>query len=143
MAKILKNQTGSAVSISDTGITVPASGNYTIPPQDYNLWAASSDVITEIGDGTLVVNDGSEDLSISDGVDLIKGIYQKSRIIGNTDSTLIGNEGDRLKVKGDNIDHHESLDLLNDILRQLKIITVHLKQVSDLELIDGDEEDYL
>jgi hypothetical protein len=98
MSKVLKNDSGSSVVISDTGITILDSTQYTIPPQDYSLWAASSEVVTEIGAGTLVVNDGSFDLGISDGVDLIKGIFQKSRLIGNTDSTLIGNVGDRLKV---------------------------------------------
>ena len=47
MSKILKNTTGSGISIEDTGITIPASpGQYTIPPQDYLLWSASNNVIT-------------------------------------------------------------------------------------------------
>ena len=98
MSKIVKNTTGSDIVISDTGVTVLASNQYTIPANDYLLWAASDDVITEIGSGDIVVNDGSVDLGISDGTDLIKGIFQKQRIIGSTDSTLIGNIGDRLKV---------------------------------------------
>lgn len=77
MSKILKNQTASPVDITDTGVTVPASGQYVIPPQDYPLWAASSDAVTEVGNGTIVVNDGSADLSISDGIDLIKGIFRR------------------------------------------------------------------
>lgn len=141
MAKILINQTASPVSVSDTGITVPASGQYTIPPTDYPLWAASDDIVTLVGAGTLVVNDGSVDLGISDGIDLIKGIFQKSRIIGNTDDTLIGNHGDKLKIKSDPVDTNEQLDILGDILRQLKIITVHLRNISDLEMLDGDEEE--
>lgn len=75
MSKILKNNTASPVDVTDTGVTVPASGQYTIPPQDYPLWAASSDVITVVGDSTLTVNDGSSDLTISDGIDLIKGLF--------------------------------------------------------------------
>jgi len=76
MSKIIKNTTGSAISVADTGITISASpGSYTIPPQDYLLWAASDNVITYIGTGSLVVNDGSSDLGISDGTDLIKGIF--------------------------------------------------------------------
>lgn len=70
------------MNIVDTGVSVPASGQYVIPPQDYPLWAASSNVITYISDlavsstvSTLTVNDGSFDLSISDGVDLIKGLF--------------------------------------------------------------------
>ena len=42
MAKILKNQTGSPIALSDVGITVPASpSTYTIPAQDYLLWAGN------------------------------------------------------------------------------------------------------
>lgn len=75
MSKIIKNTTGGAVSVGDTGVTIPAMSNYTIPPQDYLLWAASSNVVTYIGSGTFVINDGSFDLSISDGTDLIKGLF--------------------------------------------------------------------
>lgn len=76
MSKLLKNTTGNIVSITDTGISIPASpGSYLIPPQDYLLWAASSNIVTKVGDGSIIVNDGSSDLSISDGIDLIKGIF--------------------------------------------------------------------
>lgn len=75
MSKILKNTTGSIVTITDVGQTVPASGQLTINQTDYDLYAASSDVVTLVGNGTLVVNDGSVDLDISDGIDHIKGIF--------------------------------------------------------------------
>ena len=75
MSKILDNTTGAPINVGDTGVTVDNVTNYTIPPTDYPLWAASSDIITEIGAGNIVVNDGSFDLSISDGTDLIKGIF--------------------------------------------------------------------
>lgn len=99
MSKILINNTASPQPVADTGVTIAASSNYTIPPQDYLLWAASSNVITLIGAGTLTVNDGSVNLSISEGTDLIKGIFPKEyRIVGDSDGTLIGNVGDRMKV---------------------------------------------
>lgn len=76
--KILKNQTLSPIVISDVGISVPASpATYTIPEQDYLLWAASSNIVTQIGNGNIVVSDGSFDLSISEGTDLIKGLFPK------------------------------------------------------------------
>ena len=77
MSKILKNQTASIVTVDDIGIQVPASGQTTIQTTDYLLAAGSSDLVTLIGNGTLVVNDGSTDLSITDGVDLIKGLFPK------------------------------------------------------------------
>lgn len=104
MSKILKNNTASNVFLSDVGQTVPASSQLTISPSDYDKYAQSNNVITKISDlavsstvSTLTVNDGSVDLSISDGADLIKGIFSR-RIIGATDGTAIGNVGDRLKV---------------------------------------------
>lgn len=99
MSKILKNQTASPLNIADTGVTIPGSSDYTIPPQDYLLFAASSDTITFIGAGDIVVNDGSSDLTIADGTRLIQGIFPNPvGLIGDTDQTEIGNVGDRLKV---------------------------------------------
>ena len=84
MSKILKNDSGATVTVSDTGVSIPDASQYTIQPQDYLLWAASSDVVTEVGAGNLVVNDGSFDLSISDGIDLIKGIFPSEVSINNS-----------------------------------------------------------
>lgn len=75
MSKILKNTTASPVDIPDVGQTVPASGQITIESSDDLLYKGSSDVVSLVGDGTLVVNDGTNDLSISDGIDLIKELF--------------------------------------------------------------------
>lgn len=82
MSKILKNTTAGAITITDTGgvIIAASPGTYTIPPQDYLLWAASSDIITYLNDmatPSIVVNDGSVDLNPSDGMDLIKGLFPR------------------------------------------------------------------
>lgn len=82
MSKILDNTTGAPISISDTGQTIDNITNYTIPATDYLLWAASDDIITQIGNGNIVVNDGSSDLGISEGIDLIKGIFPKKIDVG-------------------------------------------------------------
>ncbi len=98
MSKILKNTTASPIIISDTGITLPASpATYTIPYQDYLIWGASSNIVAHVGTGAVIVNDGSQDLSASDGMSLLKGFYPH-QIIGATTGTPIGNTGDRLKV---------------------------------------------
>lgn len=75
--RILKNNTGSPVSISDTGGTVPASGQLVINPVDYGVYEGSSDVVTLIGDSTLTVNDGTFDLSINEGTRLIQGGFSR------------------------------------------------------------------
>lgn len=72
MTKILKNQTASDVFVDDVGITVPASGQYTINPTDYLLFDESVDIATLINAGTLIVNDGIKDLSIIEGLAYIR-----------------------------------------------------------------------
>jgi hypothetical protein len=83
MAKILKNTTASAVTISDTGQVVPLSSQLTISAQDYDLYAASEDVILLIADGTLVVNDGSFDLTPAQGIGLIQGSFIQRDFVDN------------------------------------------------------------
>ena len=70
MAKILKNQTGAAILIADMGVRLPASpATYTIPPQDFPLWASSVDIVSPVTGGSVVVNNGLADLLPSDGID--------------------------------------------------------------------------
>ena len=88
MAIILKNNTASPVSIDDVGQTVPASGQLTIQATDELLYKGSSDVVTLVGNSTLTVNDGNEDLSISSGIDLIKDIFPSEIIINQNKAQL-------------------------------------------------------
>jgi hypothetical protein len=94
MNRILKNNTASPVLITDTGITVPASGSYTIAPEYYGKFEASVDVITLLTNhsvsptvSTLTANDGSVDLPENDGVRLILGEW--SRQICDADDTSV------------------------------------------------------
>jgi len=88
MSKVLKNQTGSPISIPDTGVSLAASpATYTIPPTDFLLWAASSDIITQIGSGNVIVSDGATNLSIADGTALIQGNFPSTvKITDGTDT---------------------------------------------------------
>ena len=88
MSKILKNTTNQSVFVADTGVPLSANGQYTIPPQDYWLWAASSNVISYIGNGTLIVNDGSFDLSINEGVALIQHMFPSTVQVSNFPSEI-------------------------------------------------------
>lgn len=85
--RILKNNTANIVPIPDTGQSVPASGQLVIAPTDYGKYEGSSDVIVLIGDSTLTVNDGTFDLSITDGTRLIQGGF--SRPISDGDDPTI------------------------------------------------------
>ena len=76
MSKILVNPNSEQVVLQDVGVTVAGNSEYTIPPQDYPIFAASSDTIKAIASEPplLIVNDGGNDIIvISDAVDLIKG----------------------------------------------------------------------
>lgn len=75
MAKTVKNVTGSDIVIDSVGLTIPASDQYTIEVSEYLLWA-SNEVITEVEPditaGNLVINDGINDLSATDGLRFLK-----------------------------------------------------------------------
>jgi hypothetical protein len=92
MAKIVKNTTASAILVSDTGVSIPATSSYTIPGVDYPLWSYSSDIVTHIGSGAIVINDGSFDLSKADGISLLQGNFKQSDFIPSLKTN------DRLRV---------------------------------------------
>lgn len=75
MSKILKNNTLSDIAISSLGQTIPASGQIIINTQDY-LILASDDAILEltsaINSGDIIINNGTDDLDIEDGLDFIR-----------------------------------------------------------------------
>jgi hypothetical protein len=74
MSKILVNNLGSDVILDDVGVTVAGSSSYTIPPQDYPQFAASSDTIIALSNLSLILNDGGNDITdISQAVDILKG----------------------------------------------------------------------
>jgi len=66
MAKILKNTTGSIITLDELAVEIPASGQYEVPFQKY-LLLSTDDVILElttlINSGDVVANDGTNDLS--------------------------------------------------------------------------------
>ena len=73
--KILKNTTLSTIELNVLGLQIPTSSQITIQTQDYAI-LASSDSVTElttfINSGDIIVNDGTDDLSISEGLAYIK-----------------------------------------------------------------------
>jgi hypothetical protein len=74
MSKILKNTTGTDIEL-DIGLLVPANSSITINPADFDEAASSDNIIEFIGNGNIIVNDGSKDLSKADGSRLIQGIF--------------------------------------------------------------------
>lgn len=92
--KIIHNNTNTNILIDDTGVTILANANYNIPSQDYPLWAASSDIITQVGNGNLIVNDGTNTLSKAESISLLQSNFKQTDFA----SGLKSNDG-RLKVE--------------------------------------------
>lgn len=85
MSKILKNNTAAAINL-DIGHVIPASGQYTIDPANYSLFARSDDVITKLAVEDLTYNDGSVDLSTIDALLHLSGFFP-SHIDATVDKT--------------------------------------------------------
>lgn len=92
MSKIIKNITGSDIFISDVGVSLLANSSFTVNPTEYMLWASSSSLIPYVGNGSLIINDGTFDLSMADGISLIQGNFKQSDFIEDLKIN------DRLKV---------------------------------------------
>lgn len=82
MAKIVKNTTVADIFVTLTGVNVPASGQYTIPAYDYNLWVGTID--SQITAGTFVINDGTSDLSVAQGIIFVNGLPSRYAGFDNT-----------------------------------------------------------
>ncbi len=75
---ILKNSSGADVLISDMGLTVLNGGTEEVSLQaGYSEIANSEDLKTLVTAGTLVINDGSADLSVTDGLAYIRRANKK------------------------------------------------------------------
>jgi hypothetical protein len=78
MSKILKNNTASEIMIADVGISVPASGQIIVDPNDYLRLQTSDDMVVLISNSSLTVNDGNQDLPIAEATSYIQGGFSKS-----------------------------------------------------------------
>ena len=124
MLKIIKNPTISTVMIKDTGIEVPAGGSYTIQSQDYWLWVASTDAVTQIVAGNLIVNDGEDDLT---NLRYAIGLIQDNQIVVNEYYTLV-QEDDVLIGNGEILSYNDQFDTTDNVPFEL-----------DMQLVDDDD----
>jgi len=72
LIKILKNTTSEDILIKDTGINIAAMSSYTIDTRDYLHFVDSLDIVSPLDNGSIVVNNGTEDLSSVAGLHLIR-----------------------------------------------------------------------
>lgn len=90
MAKILKNTTGSEITLSVNGFSIPAGGQVNIVNQNYGLLAKDGSV-TEltplINSGDIVVNDGTNDLIADVALNHVSNV--NGVIFDHSDITLL------------------------------------------------------
>lgn len=89
--RILKNTTGSDIEINDVGQTIPASSQLEIYPPDFFLWYGSADggdLDAYITSGDIVVNDGTSDLSATDGRQYLYFTWSEAIQYDNSDTEL-------------------------------------------------------
>lgn len=115
MLKILKNTTVVDVFIKDTGVLVPASGEYIIQPQDYPLWTPSEDVVTLIVNNTIVVNDGQDNLT---NKRVAIALIQDNQIVINEYYTLVQDD-DVLIGNGQILYLNDDFDTTNNVPQYL------------------------
>jgi hypothetical protein len=83
MSVIIKNTTGTDIFIDGTGTNIPGSSQVTVDPKYYLAFSGSATTgidaedatfITNINSGNLVVNDGSKDLSATNGLRYLQNL---------------------------------------------------------------------
>lgn len=93
MTVILKNTTDSDIRVADlSGIGIVALGQRDVS-EKFSLatLSRSANLLTYINDGTIVINDGTNDLSIEDGLNHIKEIssYEASQLEGDSEDNSL------------------------------------------------------
>lgn len=92
MAKILKNTTGSDISLDSSGLYIVSSSSLLLEVTDYSLIAADdsvSELTTLISSGDIVVNDGSADLSVTEAIAFIQYPDQALSVRYDNSSSLL------------------------------------------------------
>lgn len=92
---ILKNQTAADITYTAIGITVPASGQVTVPFASFFETSINQDLISDIRGHLIFVNDGTADRADARALDFLTFLAQIS--IEDTYSNLTGNSTTTVK----------------------------------------------
>lgn len=68
MARILKNNSTSPIVIADINVTIPATSQRVVIGAEFPTFKSSVDLLILVKEGSLIVNNGFQDLSITDGL---------------------------------------------------------------------------
>jgi hypothetical protein len=101
---IAKNSGGAAVEVEDLGISIPASGQVTLSDQyTYDEIAGSDDLRALAAAGTLVINDGTSDLSAANGESFLTLTNQKYLSDNHYTKTELSTDGGGGAVHWNNV----------------------------------------
>ena len=125
--KILKNTTLIEIELDVLGISIESSSQVIINVDDYILLATEdslSELSPMITSGDIIVNDGNNDLNVSNGIDYI-------RYPDNASNIMYGDTGITLEDTIENNDYHSGYScIFEDVSIEIKInrqsITKHM-----------------
>jgi len=89
--KILKNTTLSDITLDSVGIVVPASSQYNIDKIQYSLFSTDSAILeltTYINSGDIVVNNGTDDLDSTNGLNYMRMSDHAKNILFDDSTSL-------------------------------------------------------
>lgn len=103
MSVIIKNDSGSTKVYG--GVEIADQAQYTIQEIERSLFSTDDALITDIGSQDAIINDGTNDLGISDGMDHLKGYMQKAPVDSegtpiNKASAFHSSDGFRARLHG-------------------------------------------
>lgn len=82
MSVIIKNQSGLLKVYG--GVEIANGGQYTIQDVERYLFSSDENLLADISSSDAVINDGTNDLGISDGIDHLKNYFNKSPFDNDT-----------------------------------------------------------
>lgn len=142
--KIVKNTTLSDIDLKDIGITIPASDQYIIQPQEYLIWVdfiltaeagtADIDLDTLINNGDLVVNNGVVDLDPAPGIFYLKYPDIANNLYVNNPNYVSDNLDDVLDEIADSIENDDDEFSYYEIPTDTE---VHIKNYKQMNVHGG------
>lgn len=101
---IVKNSGGAAITIEDLGIAIPAAGQLELSTQfDFPTISGSDNLRDLVGAGTLVVNDGTSDLTATTGVAFLTLVQRQYLAANYYNKTEMNTAGGGAQIHYDNI----------------------------------------
>lgn len=144
------NNTASLKSYLSSVITIAANDSTIIPIEQQYALAQDGNFRNDCITSAVYLNNGYTDLNYvnNDALDFLDRILaQNSTLIGASDGTRIGNDGDQLKVvQSPSLSHQMDFNMTNGLLRelitQMRILNTHVSHITDIENLEEEPGDH-